>query len=52
MLKIDPEEALSSASDKFISRFGYVEESAKKDGKVLGDLTEKEMLDYYKKSKS
>lgn len=52
MLKIDPEEALSCASDKFISRFGYVEEAAKKDGKVLGDLTEKEMLDYYKKSKS
>jgi len=51
MLGIDPEDALSCTTDKFISRFGYVEKSAAEEGKLISELETDKMLDYYKKSK-
>lgn len=38
-LKIDPEEALNSSTDKFISRFGRIEAAAAARGKALRELT-------------
>lgn len=42
-LKIDPEDALHSACEKFISRFGKVERAAENDGRRLSDMTIAEM---------
>lgn len=52
MLGVDPEDALSSTTDKFISRFGYVEETAAEHGKSIAELTRGEMLDYLAQSKT
>ena len=38
-LKINPESALERTNKKFIKRFKYIEESAKKEGKVINELT-------------
>ncbi|MPM05223.1 Nucleoside triphosphate pyrophosphohydrolase [bioreactor metagenome] len=43
LVKTDPEEALISASDKFIARFKKVEEGAAAQGKRLEDMTLAEM---------
>ena len=40
---INPENALEKTNQKFIQRFGYMEEEVQKDGKVLKDLTLAEM---------
>lgn len=42
-LDVDPEEALSFTSQKFVQRFGYVEETAENRGKKLTDMTLDEM---------
>lgn len=42
-LKIDPEEALTAATDKFISRFTFVENKAKEAGRSLEDMSLEEM---------
>lgn len=42
-LKVDPEEALNFTSDKFIRRFGYVEEQAIKAGTRPEEMTLEEM---------
>ena len=42
-LGIDGEEALNNTTDKFIRRFSYIEEEAKKRGKVLEDMKLSEM---------
>ena len=42
-LKVNPEEALKKATDKFINRFEKVELLAKEDGKKLEDMTLSEM---------
>ncbi len=50
-LGIDPEDALSGACDKFISRFAYVESAAKQAGQALTDMTLEEMDKLYDASK-
>lgn len=42
-LKVNPEEALKKASDKFVDRFEKVENAAEKLGKDLSDMTLSEM---------
>ncbi len=42
-LKVDPEQALSEATDKFIRRFSYIERTAKERGQILNDMTIEEM---------
>ncbi len=43
LYKINPENALDSTNLKFISRFNYLEEQIKKNGKTLKDTTLEEM---------
>ncbi|MBX9852949.1 MAG: nucleoside triphosphate pyrophosphohydrolase [Cytophagaceae bacterium] len=50
-LDINPEDALERTNKKFIKRFNYLEEEAKKAGKNLGDMTLKEMDEYWEKAK-
>jgi len=49
--KIDPEEALGAASDKFISRFAKIETMAFDKGERLEDITLEEMESLYQKAK-
>ena len=42
-LKIDSEEALQKASDKFIKRFEAVEDAADKKGKDMKEMSLKEL---------
>jgi len=42
-LDVDPEEALNISTDKFIRRFGYIEEKAGQKGLDLKEMTLKEM---------
>ncbi|MEQ9402129.1 MAG: nucleoside triphosphate pyrophosphohydrolase [Cyclobacteriaceae bacterium] len=51
-LDINPEEALERTNKKFISRFQYLEEACKKDGKQFGEMTLEEMDKYWEKAKS
>ena len=48
---IDPEEALRSASEKFISRFAKIESAARVSGKRLEDMDLDEMESLYQKVK-
>jgi len=48
---INPEEALERTNKKFIKRFQYLESESKKDGKSLGDMTLKEMDEYWERAK-
>lgn len=48
---INPETALERTNKKFISRFQYMEEASKKDGKVLSDMSLTEMDNYWNKAK-
>ena len=50
-LKVNPEEALKKATDKFINRFEKVELLAKEDGKKLEDMTLSEMDELWDKVK-
>ncbi len=50
-LKLNPEEILQEATDKFISRFEMMEESIKKEGKALHRLTVEEMDRFWDKAK-
>ena len=49
--EVDPERALSSATDKFVSRFSYIEQMAKETGKNLYDMTLDEMEALYQTAK-
>lgn len=49
---ISSEEALTNCTEKFIKRFSYMENEAKKAKKALQDLTIHEMCVYWDKSKS
>lgn len=49
---VDPEDALTATSNKFIRRFGAMEELAIKDGKNLEDMTLDEMEEYYQAGKA
>lgn len=51
-IDINPETALERTNKKFIKRFSYLEEQAKKDGKQLKDMTLAEMDVYWEKAKS
>jgi XTP/dITP diphosphohydrolase len=48
---VDPEMALERTNKKFIYRFQYLEQAAKKDGKVLGEMTLDEMDVYWNEAK-
>ena len=48
---IDPEEALSKASDKFVKRFALLEESAVREGRDLREMTLAEMDELWEKVK-
>lgn len=50
-LNIDPEEALERTNKKFIKRFQYLEESATRDGKKMGEMTLAEMDAYWNAAK-
>lgn len=50
-LKINPEEALKKATDKFINRFEQVEKMAAEDEKSLEDMTLEEMDKLWEKAK-
>ena len=48
---IDPEAALEKTNKKFIKRFQYLESESVKDGKKLGEMSLKEMDEYWDKAK-
>ncbi|CAM1354521.1 nucleoside triphosphate pyrophosphohydrolase [Tenacibaculum insulae] len=50
-IKVNPENALEKTNKKFINRFQYLEEAAKKEGKQLADMSLTEMDVYWEKSK-
>jgi len=50
-INVDPESALERTNKKFIKRFQFLEEAAKKEGKQLSDMTLSEMDIHWKKSK-
>ena len=50
-LKINPENALERTNKKFIYRFQYLEEKAKKEGKLLSEMTLAEMDVYWEEAK-
>jgi MazG family protein len=50
-IEIDPEEALERTNKKFIRRFQYLERESAKDGKKLGEMTLKEMDEYWDRAK-
>ncbi len=50
-MKINPENALEKTNKKFINRFQFIENQAKKQGKELSDMSLNEMEDLWNKSK-
>jgi XTP/dITP diphosphohydrolase len=50
-LKLDPDEALERTNMKFIQRFKFLEEGARRDGKKLGEMTLAEMDEYWNRAK-
>src|SRR5690606_11021873 len=50
-IDINPEEALEKTNKKFIHRFQYLEEAAKRSGKEIGDMTLAEMDVYWNEAK-
>ena len=51
-INVDPESALEKTNKKFIQRFKFIEEAAKKEGKQLTDMTLAEMDIHWEKSKT
>ena len=51
LLGQDPEESLHLATDKFIRRFAYMEQAARKQGQALEDMSLEEMEVLYQASK-
>ena len=51
-IKVDPESALERTNKKFIKRFQFLEEAAKKEGKQLSEMTLAEMDVHWEKSKN
>jgi len=49
---INPETALERTNKKFISRFQYLEEASKADGKLLGEMSLEEMDIYWNRAKA
>lgn len=50
-LKVQPELALTSSTNKFIKRFEFIERESKKEGKNLEDMSLEEMDELWNKSK-
>ncbi|MCB0459406.1 MAG: nucleoside triphosphate pyrophosphohydrolase [Flavobacteriaceae bacterium] len=50
-IKVDPESALERTNKKFIQRFQFLEEAARKEGKKLADMSLAEMDVHWEKSK-
>ena len=50
-IKVDPESALERTNKKFIKRFQFLEEAAKKEGKQLSEMTLTEMDVHWNNSK-
>ena len=50
-IDINPEDALERTNRKFISRFKYIEQEAKKGGTALPDMTLNEMEDLWNEAK-
>ncbi|MCB0471434.1 MAG: nucleoside triphosphate pyrophosphohydrolase [Flavobacteriaceae bacterium] len=50
-IKVDPESALERTNKKFIQRFQFLEEAARKEGKKLADMTLSEMDVHWEASK-
>ncbi|CAM1333284.1 nucleoside triphosphate pyrophosphohydrolase [Tenacibaculum aestuariivivum] len=50
-IKVNPENALEKTNKKFINRFQFLEEAARKEGKELSDMSLTEMDVYWEKSK-
>ena len=50
-LKIDPEEALQKANERFIKRFSYVEKKVKESGKPWEDFTLEELDQFWEEAK-
>ena len=51
-LDVDPEEALSFTSGKFVRRFGYIEEMARSQGRELTSMTLDEMDRFWEDAKA
>lgn len=49
--KINPEVALNQTNQKFISRFSYIEQRLKEEGKDINETTLEEMDDYWDQAK-
>lgn len=49
---VNPDDALERTNKKFISRFNYLEEHAKADGKTLKEMTINEMDEYWNRAKA
>lgn len=50
-IEVDPEDAINASSDKFISRFSYVESEATKAGLELKNMTLEQMDTLYERAK-
>ena len=50
-IDVEPDTALEKTNKKFIKRFQYLEENAKKDGKKMSEMTLAEMDVYWNKAK-
>ena len=50
-IKVDPESALERTNKKFVKRFQFLEEAAKKENKTLSEMTLTEMDVHWEKSK-
>ncbi len=51
-IKVDPESALERTNKKFVKRFQFLEEAAKKENKTLSEMTLTEMDVHWEKSKN
>jgi XTP/dITP diphosphohydrolase len=51
-IDVNPEDALEKTNRKFMRRFQYLEENARKDGKALYDMSLKEMDVYWDEAKA
>ena len=51
-INVDPESALEKTNKKFIQRFKFIEEAARKEGRQLTDMTLAEMDIHWEKSKT
>lgn len=51
-INVNPEDALEKTNKKFIHRFQFMEEEAKKNGKQLSELTLKEMETHWNEAKT